>query len=308
MTEHDFESQSQPLPPELDALLSAERAAPELDAASRRRLHDRVAASVAILAAASVGAAATAGSLGSGGATALASTSTASGGGAGLSAFFASKIVVGIAAFVIGGVAGAGVHAYATRSDHASTPAVAPQPGAVGIVAGTPGTPGTPIVASAQPPAASPAVVAPPTLAVGSQLAVPAPPSLPNTAPLVAGIPSPSPVPTVSGANVNTAAANSGANSGAVGVNASAIERGLLEVARSALARGDSASALASLDEHAKRFPQGTQVQEREALAVQALVRAGRTAEARARGDRFKKSYPASLYLPSVNAALESIP
>ena len=69
--------------------------------------------------------------------------------------------------------------------------------------------------------------------------------------------------------------------------------------------RGDSAAALDSLDKHVQRFPAGLRTEEREALYVQALARAGRHDEARARGARFEKRFPGSLFLPVVEAATE---
>ena len=80
-------------------------------------------------------------------------------------------------------------------------------------------------------------------------------------------------------------------------------ERSLLDVARTALGRGDFTNALASVDAHQKRFPKGALVEEREALAVQALAGAGRHDEARARSDRFARAFPGSILLPAVEAA-----
>jgi TolA-binding protein len=80
-------------------------------------------------------------------------------------------------------------------------------------------------------------------------------------------------------------------------------ERSLLDVARTALGRGDFANALVSADAHQKRFPKGALAEEREALAVQALAGAGRRDEARARAERFAKSFPGSILLPAVEAA-----
>lgn len=83
-----------------------------------------------------------------------------------------------------------------------------------------------------------------------------------------------------------------------------AAERALLEVARTALARGDAASALAALDAHKKRFPRGRLLEERESLAVQALAAAGKRDEARRRADQFRKRSPDSMLLPAVDEAL----
>lgn len=80
-------------------------------------------------------------------------------------------------------------------------------------------------------------------------------------------------------------------------------ERSLLDVARTALGRGDFANALASVDAHQKRFPKGALAEEREALAVQALAGAGRRDEARLRAERFARSFPGSILLPAVETA-----
>jgi hypothetical protein len=81
-------------------------------------------------------------------------------------------------------------------------------------------------------------------------------------------------------------------------------ERAIIEQARMASARQDPAGALSALSEHARIFPAGRLAEEREALAVGALVDLGRFAEARERGGRFKKRYPASVFLPAVDAVL----
>jgi hypothetical protein len=85
-------------------------------------------------------------------------------------------------------------------------------------------------------------------------------------------------------------------------------ERAVLDAARAALISGDAARALALLDEHAHRFRKAQLGEEREALAVQALVVAGRYDAARARAARFKAGAPASMFIPAVDATLGSIP
>jgi hypothetical protein len=80
-------------------------------------------------------------------------------------------------------------------------------------------------------------------------------------------------------------------------------ERVLVDDARKALARGDASASLESLRAHERRFPSGTLVEEREALAVKTLAALGRGAEARARAERFRTTYPSSLFLPSVESA-----
>jgi hypothetical protein len=100
------------------------------------------------------------------------------------------------------------------------------------------------------------------------------------------------------------ASANAGADaSTARGGDDLAAERAALDVARTALGRGDGANALAACDEHARKFPRGALGEEREAIAVQALVLEHRTDDARARAERFRKTHPRSILLPAVLAA-----
>lgn len=87
-----------------------------------------------------------------------------------------------------------------------------------------------------------------------------------------------------------------------------AAERALLEMARTALGRGQGGAAIEALEKQARQFPRGRLVEEREVLLVQALAQAGRTKEARERGDRFRQRFPHSLLLPAVDAVLKSAP
>jgi hypothetical protein len=81
-------------------------------------------------------------------------------------------------------------------------------------------------------------------------------------------------------------------------------ERSLIEIARSAIARRDAGAALDTLAQHAKQFPRGQFVEEREALAIQALVLAGRRDEGKARAETFRRRFPRGLFLPVVEAAI----
>jgi outer membrane protein assembly factor BamD (BamD/ComL family) len=85
-------------------------------------------------------------------------------------------------------------------------------------------------------------------------------------------------------------------------------ERALLDDARSALGQGDAARALGVLERHERQYPHPLLGEERDALLVQALVRAGRYTEARSRADAFRRRAPNSLLLPAVDAAIGSIP
>jgi hypothetical protein len=78
-------------------------------------------------------------------------------------------------------------------------------------------------------------------------------------------------------------------------------ERSLIDRARSALARGDSSSSLEACDLHARKFPRGRLSEERELLAVQALVRSHALDAARARAGRFRTNYPKSMFLPALS-------
>jgi hypothetical protein len=79
-------------------------------------------------------------------------------------------------------------------------------------------------------------------------------------------------------------------------------ERAVLDVARTALGRGDGANALGAIDEHGRRFPRGALAEEREAMAIQALRLLGRDGEARARLERFRARFPTSLIRPALEA------
>jgi hypothetical protein len=75
-----------------------------------------------------------------------------------------------------------------------------------------------------------------------------------------------------------------------------------LSEARDALRRGDTQRALALLDDVRQRFPGGVLAQEREALAIEALSRSGKGAEAKARAAAFKDAYPTSPHGARVDA------
>lgn len=83
-----------------------------------------------------------------------------------------------------------------------------------------------------------------------------------------------------------------------------AAERAILDVARTALGRGDGARALEAVDRHGREFPRGQMAEEREAIGVQALVKLGRKEEATARGARFRKRFPNSVLTPVIDAAV----
>lgn len=86
------------------------------------------------------------------------------------------------------------------------------------------------------------------------------------------------------------------------GSGAGLSEAGLLEQARRVLASSPG-SALALTQQHAARFPHGVLSQEREVIAVEALRRLHRTAEAEQRAAAFAKAFPGSAHQRMVEEA-----
>jgi hypothetical protein len=83
-------------------------------------------------------------------------------------------------------------------------------------------------------------------------------------------------------------------------------ETTLIREARQALRGGDSAQALRLLDECRRLFPTGVLEQERERLAIEALVADGRAAEASARAGEFLRKYPDSPHASEVRTLARS--
>ncbi len=69
-----------------------------------------------------------------------------------------------------------------------------------------------------------------------------------------------------------------------------------LEKAR-AVVKSQPSKALAIVAQHRKDFPRGPMVQEREVIAIEALVNSGQKAAAKARAERFKQHYKSSIHL-----------
>ena len=84
-------------------------------------------------------------------------------------------------------------------------------------------------------------------------------------------------------------------------VDRGAPELTLLDAARKATRSGDFAAALSVLREHEQRFPRGHLIEEREALKVKALFGLGRDDEAKQAAEVFRRHFPQSVFLPSVN-------
>jgi hypothetical protein len=84
-------------------------------------------------------------------------------------------------------------------------------------------------------------------------------------------------------------------------------EAELLERARADIAR-DPASSLRALDQHREGFSDGQLTAERELLAIDALARQGRAAEARARAAAFLARFPRSPYADRVRRIVGTNP
>jgi hypothetical protein len=234
----------QPIDPDLDALLEAERAARPPAAAL-----DRVWARV--------GAVSRAGNARGGGDRDTADDHVEAAGAPHSNGWIASHVGhVAVAAFVLGGAVGAGLQAGLRK------------PPAEHIVYVN-GPARTSPLAAAQPPVE----LSPVTPPSSAQLVTPPHPSA-------------------------SASASSSLSA----------ERLLLDGARVALTSGEPARALSLLSDHARRFPRPKLGEEREALAIQALVAVGRYDDARARAASFRAAAPHSLFLPAVDVTLASIP
>ncbi|WP_433926452.1 hypothetical protein AB3662_26385 [Sorangium cellulosum] len=106
----------------------------------------------------------------------------------------------------------------------------------------------------------------------------------------------PSPGAPSGGARPSASPPSSGAAEEAAGATEEAeTEVQLLHRAQDALAT-DAGSALALTTEHARRFPAGALGQEREIIAIRALLALGRAAEARARAASLLERFPGSAY------------
>ena len=94
----------------------------------------------------------------------------------------------------------------------------------------------------------------------------------------------------------------------APGGSSLAAEGALLNRARTDLARGDAAAALAALATHRARYPHGPLAEEAGALRVLALCRLGRPRAARGAAARFYARWPGSLLRGAVDQALQGLP
>ncbi len=91
----------------------------------------------------------------------------------------------------------------------------------------------------------------------------------------------------------------------AASASALAAEAALLQRVQTALATGAPAAALLQLEQHAREFPAGVLVQEREALRVVALCAAGREPEGRAEAATFLRAHAGSVLAERVRGACD---
>jgi len=82
----------------------------------------------------------------------------------------------------------------------------------------------------------------------------------------------------------------------------------LLEQARTRLSEGQPLATLEQLRQHRAKYPQSALEQEREALAIRALMATGRRAEAQKRAAAFVERYPGSMLRGAVERAVGTIP
>jgi hypothetical protein len=147
------------------------------------------------------------------------------------------------------------------------------------------------VIASARAPLRTPASLPPgcaPGLDARCAPAAPVPTSAPS-APVVA-------VPTIVAVPATTVTPPPAARAGES-------EVAILEAAEDALS-SNPVSALARADHHANRFPNGALAQEREVIAIDALMRLGRGGEARYRAENFYRAFPSSAHRQRIEALL----
>jgi hypothetical protein len=256
------------LTPELQSLLAAEREAPGPDAGMRDRVARKLASTLGV----TLAAAGASGASVSGAQAALPKAL--------MGKSLAAKLLV---AALVGGVGAGGVAAtVALVHRHARQAARAPE------VAAPPVAP------------ASRPVVAPPVATAMADA-----PSLGAVPPSAAELPSSLPAPR---APAHHAGPHRGAHHPELApANHPDLdaERALLTDARAAMQAADAPRALAILDDHARRFAGGQLAEERDALRVAALWLAGDHDGARRHADEFARRHPDSLFLPSVQKAVQ---
>lgn len=313
----------------IDAAGDADRPTAEERARVRHALVQRLGVGTAVVAATAAvtnGALTSAG--GSGTASALGAASA--GGGAGAAGGAAATMTAGAAGAA--GVAKVAVAATTSISLAVKIAGAAVVASAVAFTAVSVSTPEVPVAsppsvasrlspsttahgapgrAEAPVPATRPAEVQPLT-DVPSTAPVPllAPEQLPNARPEV--LPrteraaDPTPAITAEPATVPSVAAAADEGPAPAVESTIAAETALLRRAHALLVGGDATGALALLDEHARTFPSGSLIQEREAERVAALCAAGQVERARAEATTFIAAHPGSPLASRVRRTCET--
>ncbi len=295
------------LPAELEHLVHAEQTAPAVVGGERGRILERLTAAHGIPAAAAAGAGAGAEAANDAGAGSAITggAGTAGAGTAGTpAASTATVLSLATKALVVGlaaaGTFGAGFYVGSSRSTTSdpsdrAAPSIEPAP----ILADDD--------EKADPPpatlgVAAPDAVAEPVCPPSPVLACPDPSPCDCTRNAPAG---PSPTASVAIAPLATATTEPPA---VAEMPAASREAAILREAWAATEQGDPFAALRALEQHAAEFPEGTLVEERDALWVRVLVDAVEYNEARERARAFLEKHPESIHRAAVQRALAEIP
>lgn len=81
-------------------------------------------------------------------------------------------------------------------------------------------------------------------------------------------------------------------------------EHRMLSAAQRALTQRDANAALASVRAHSQRFAHGALAEERDALEIRALLLADREQDARSLAQRFRRRYPDSVFIATIDERL----
>jgi hypothetical protein len=148
------------------------------------------------------------------------------------------------------------------------------------------------------PPVEIPGASPPPPPPSARSVASPVAPTTKGAAVATAGaIPTGTSAPSVAPATASTPGASTSTEgqTAIAQMPGSESELTLLDRARARMAP-DPAAAMRALDAHLALYPRGTFAQEREVLAIEALVRLGRRPEAEARAAAFESAFPGSAH------------
>jgi hypothetical protein len=127
-------------------------------------------------------------------------------------------------------------------------------------------------------------------------------PQAPDHPSIENAVPRPSPAPSLDVASAPAPPATSPKQKR--GSGDSDAEAKLVLTAGAALVRDDAETALALTREHGARFPNGAHAEERDRIAIEALVRLRGLEDARLAGDRFFVRYPQSIYRARIEGLL----